>query len=64
MYMMEGIDGTYDAAVYVGYHARAGTPNGVLDHTSSGDVTGSVMMKNAAIIIYGASGATCRAPGA
>ena len=39
MYMMEGIDETYDAAIYVGYHARAGTPNGVLDHTSSGDVT-------------------------
>ena len=39
MYMMEGIDESYDAAVFVGYHARAGTPNGVLDHTSSGDVT-------------------------
>lgn len=37
--MMEGIDASYDAAVYVGYHARAGTPNGVLDHTSSGNVT-------------------------
>ena len=39
MYMMEGIDESYDAAVFVGYHARAGTPDGVLDHTSSGDVT-------------------------
>jgi len=39
MYMMEGIDGTYDAVVFVGYHARAGTTDGVLDHTSSGDVT-------------------------
>jgi len=39
MYMMEGIDESYDAAVFVGYHARAGTPGGVLDHTSSGDVT-------------------------
>ena len=38
MSMMEGIDESYDAAVYVGYHARAGTANGVLDHTSSGDV--------------------------
>jgi D-amino peptidase len=38
MVMMEGIDESFDAAVYVGYHARAGTPNGVLDHTSSGDV--------------------------
>ncbi len=39
MSMMEGIDSSYDAAIYVGYHAKAGTPNGVLDHTSSGDVT-------------------------
>lgn len=39
MVMMEGIDDSYDAAIYVGYHARAGTPNGVLDHTSSGNVT-------------------------
>jgi len=38
MSMMEGIDASYDAAIYVGYHAKAGTPNGVLDHTSSGDV--------------------------
>lgn len=39
MFMMEGIDESFDAAIYVGYHARAGTPNGVLDHTSSGNVT-------------------------
>ena len=39
MYMMEGIDESFDAAIYIGYHARAGTPNGVLDHTSSGNVT-------------------------
>ncbi len=39
MSMMEGIDASYDAAIFVGYHAKAGTPNGVLDHTSSGNVT-------------------------
>lgn len=39
MFMMEGIDESFDAAIYVGYHARAGTTNGVLDHTSSGNVT-------------------------
>ena len=38
MWMMEGIDTSYDAAVFVGYHAKAGTPNGVLDHTSSGNI--------------------------
>jgi D-amino peptidase len=39
MFMMESIDESFDAAIYVGYHARAGTTNGVLDHTSSGNVT-------------------------
>lgn len=38
MSMMEGIDASYDAAVFIGFHARAGTPDGVLDHTSSGNV--------------------------
>ncbi len=33
--MMEGIDKTYDAVVFVGYHARSGTPNAVLKHTMS-----------------------------
>jgi D-amino peptidase len=34
--MMQGIDGTFDACVFVGYHARAGTAPAVLDHTISG----------------------------
>ena len=33
--MMEGIDKTFDAVVFVGNHARAGTPNAVLKHTMS-----------------------------
>ena len=37
--MMEGIDETFDAVIFVGYHARAGTPDGVIDHTWSGGVT-------------------------
>jgi D-amino peptidase len=31
--MMEGIDKTYDAVIFIGYHARAGTPDAVLKHT-------------------------------
>jgi D-amino peptidase len=38
MSMMEGIDESYDAVVFVGYHARAGTPDAIIDHTSSGNV--------------------------
>jgi D-amino peptidase len=32
LYMMEGLDGSYDAALFVGYHAAMPTP-GVLSHT-------------------------------
>lgn len=36
--MMEGIDKTFDAAMMIGYHARAGTPDGILKHTISGTI--------------------------
>jgi D-amino peptidase len=38
--MVEGLDSTYDAAIFLGYHARAGTANGFLAHTGSGSVKG------------------------
>lgn len=34
--MMQGIDSTFDGVIYVGYHSRAGTENGVFNHTYSG----------------------------
>lgn len=34
--MMEGLDSTYDAIIFVGYHAKAGSPRGVFAHTGSG----------------------------
>ncbi len=34
--MMQGIDETFDAVIFIGYHARAGSFDGVLDHTYSG----------------------------
>jgi len=34
--MMEGIDESFDAVLFIGYHARANTPNAILDHTMSG----------------------------
>jgi D-amino peptidase len=40
--MMQGIDGTFDACIFVGYHARAGTAPAVLDHTISGSVVRAV----------------------
>ena len=37
--MMEGIDETFDAVMFIGYHAKAGTADAIIDHTSSGNVT-------------------------
>jgi D-amino peptidase len=36
--MVEGIDETFDALLFIGYHAKAGTPNGIIAHTMSGNV--------------------------
>ncbi len=36
--MMQGIDGSFDAVIFIGYHARASTVGGVLDHTFSGQL--------------------------
>jgi D-amino peptidase len=36
--MMEGIDASFDAVVFIGYHAKAGTPGAILAHTSTGNV--------------------------
>jgi D-amino peptidase len=38
--MVEGLDESYDAVVFLGYHARAGTGNGFIAHTGSGSVKG------------------------
>jgi D-amino peptidase len=40
--MMQGIDQSYDAVIFIGYHARAGTKDGVLDHTISGGTIYSI----------------------
>ncbi len=37
--MMEGLDETFDAVIFIGYHAKAGTRDALLEHTSSGSVT-------------------------
>lgn len=34
--MAQGLDDSFDAACFVGYHARAGVPHGVLNHTWMG----------------------------
>jgi D-amino peptidase len=38
--MVQGAQTGIDAAIFVGYHAKVGTENGILDHTWSGAVAG------------------------
>lgn len=38
--MVQGLDASFDAAIFIGYHARAGTEGGFLAHTGSGSVKG------------------------
>jgi len=40
--MMQGIDASFAACILVGYHARAGTENAILDHTISGSVVRAI----------------------
>lgn len=36
--MMEGLDESFDAVIFIGYHAKAETPGGLFAHTGSGVV--------------------------
>lgn len=36
--MMEGLDESFDAVIFIGYHAKAGHPGGLFAHTGSGVV--------------------------
>jgi len=44
--MMEGIDNTFDAVIFLGYHAREGTPDAVLKHTMTGKIDVFINGKN------------------
>jgi D-amino peptidase len=38
--MVQGLDGSFDAVIFLGYHAKAGDPTGFLAHTGTGSVKG------------------------
>jgi D-amino peptidase len=40
--MMQGIDASFAACVFIGYHAKAGTEDAILDHTISGGVVRAI----------------------
>ncbi len=55
--MMQGIDESVDGVFFVGYHARNGTPNAVLDHTWSSKTVANVWLNNILTGEYGLNAA-------
>ena len=44
MCMVEGVDDSFDAAVFIGYHSCAGTEHGVMNHTLLGKEVQNFML--------------------
>lgn len=55
--MMQGIDETVDGVFFVGYHARNGSPNAILDHTWSSKTVANVWLNNILTGEYGLNAA-------
>ncbi len=56
MGMMQGIDDSFAAVIFIGYHARASTTDGVLDHTYNGQLK-SVKLNGQEVGEYGLNAA-------
>jgi D-amino peptidase len=55
--MMQGIDESVDAVFFVGYHARNGSPNAILDHTWSSRTVANVWLNELLTGEYGLNAA-------
>jgi len=55
--MMQGIDETVDSVFFVGYHARNGSPNAILDHTWSSKTVANVWLNDILTGEYGLNAA-------
>lgn len=54
--MMQGVD-EVDGVIYLGYHARAGSPNGILDHTWSSKTVANLWVNDILMGEYGINAA-------
>ncbi len=61
--MMQGIDSSFGAVILIGYHARAGTQDAILDHTISGSVVHAVRINDAELPELGINAALAGANG-
>ena len=55
--MMQGIDESVDGVFFIGYHARNGTPNAILDHTWSSGTVANVWLNDILTGEYGLNAA-------
>src|SRR5512142_1332835 len=55
--MMQGIDESIDGVIFVGYHARNGSPNAILDHTWSSKAVANVWLNEILTGEYGLNAA-------
>ncbi|MBN2549601.1 MAG: M55 family metallopeptidase [Anaerolineales bacterium] len=57
--MLQGIDDNIDGTFFVGYHARAGSQNAILDHTWSSRRIFNLWLNGILVGEYGLNGALC-----
>jgi D-amino peptidase len=55
--MMQGIDENIDGVMFIGYHARNGSPNAILDHTWSSKTVANVWLNDVLTGEYGLNAA-------
>ncbi len=55
--MIQGVDQGVDGVIFVGYHARAGSQNAILDHTWSSRRVANVWLNDILVGEYGLNGA-------
>jgi D-amino peptidase len=61
--MVQGVDQGVNAAVFIGYHARMGTPNAILDHTWSSSRVANLWLNGRLAGETALNGAVCGAFG-
>lgn len=57
--MVQGVDGGVDAALFIGYHARVGSLNAILDHTWSSTRIANVWLNDRLTGEFGMNAAVC-----
>lgn len=57
--MVQGVESGVDAVIFIGYHARAGSQNAVLDHTWSSARVANVWLNGRPVGEFGLNSAVC-----